>query len=411
MENIYDIKSKKNLNYILPMGKRIFDNIDLMPKRSIAVFIHLYYLDTSDIFLDYVKNIPENITIFFTVSSKQMKQKLEKENKRWKIIEKPNRGRDISAFLVACREEILKYEYICFLHDKKEKSEDSKSDNEMWITCLWENMIGSSIYIDNLLQLFKKNENLGLLVPPSPLGEHQRAAYENTWYDNFQMTEKLAGKMNLVCDLNADKSPITLGTVFWTRVSALKKLFEIKWEYDDFDEEPMKNDGTISHAIERVLGYAAQDAGYDTGWVMTDRYAGKRMDYIEKTLKMAFDILESSFGISDIKELNVFETQSNALKKFADKYRYIYIYGAGEIGQKCLKMLYGVQKVPAAFLVSDVKQNPVNVLEVPVYSIHQINLNDESGIIIGVSKKYQEEVIQEIKKRESLFANIYLFNF
>ena len=44
-------------------------------------------------------------------------------NIKYKVILKRNRGRDVSALLVASRTEILQYKYVCFIHDKQEKSE------------------------------------------------------------------------------------------------------------------------------------------------------------------------------------------------------------------------------------------------------------------------------------------------
>ena len=291
MENVYDIKAKENLNFILPLNKRI-TNIEEIYRNNVAIVIHLYYLDTINYYFKYIENIPEDIIVFFTVSNYRIKKMLEKKEivkkRNWKIIEKQNRGRDISAFLVACRKELLKYEYICFLHDKKEKNAILKEDTRQWIACLWENMIGSSIYIDNVLSLFNENKRLGVLVPPFPMGTHQRTSYVNIWYDNFPLTLGLTERMSLRCDLNLEKPPITIGTVFWARVSALKKLFEIEWKYDDFDEEPLKNDGTLSHAIERVFAYVAQDAGYQTGWVMADSYAGNRFEYMQEIFRSTF---------------------------------------------------------------------------------------------------------------------------
>ena len=269
MDNVYDIKVQNNLNFILPVGHRLGKSGFNKQRKKAAIIVHLHYFDTIEYYLKYIEKIPDTIEILITTSSDEVRDRLCKTKFRkqcnCRIIQKPNRGRDISAFLVACREEILKYEYICFLHDKKEKCELYKKDTEEWIRCLWENMIGSIEYIDNILLTFCENLNLGLLVPPSPLSDHFASAYLNTWYKNFYQTKKLVEQMNLACDLNEDKPPITLGSVFWARVSALKKLLEIEWKYEDFDEEPLKNEGTTSYAIERILAYVAQDAGYDTG--------------------------------------------------------------------------------------------------------------------------------------------------
>ena len=143
MENILDIKKKKNLNFILPLHKEVEFKSNDFRKKKTAVVVHLFYKDMVEKYLEYISLIPLDIDIIFTVSDIYMKDilyKYKNEKKRdIKIIMKENRGRDISAFLVACRKEILKYDYMCFLHDKKEKDEATKKDVELWVKGLWEN--------------------------------------------------------------------------------------------------------------------------------------------------------------------------------------------------------------------------------------------------------------------------------
>ncbi|WP_330999550.1 rhamnan synthesis F family protein, partial [Aggregatibacter actinomycetemcomitans] len=60
-----------------------------------------------------------------------------------------------------------------------------------------------------------------------------------------------------------DISPFAAyGTMFWFRPEALKKLFEYNWKFEDFNKEPMHQDSSLAHILERLLVYAAHDAGY-----------------------------------------------------------------------------------------------------------------------------------------------------
>ena len=71
-----------------------------------------------------------------------------------------------------------------------------------------------------------------------------------------------------------DKAPVApLGSVFWFRTKALAKLHEYPWTYEDFPEEPLPVNGTISHAIERIRPYVAQEAGYYPALVMAEPFA------------------------------------------------------------------------------------------------------------------------------------------
>ncbi len=390
------------MNYILSTAYTERDFASLVQKKRILIALHLHYIDTVKSYIKFAEAIPSYIDIIFTVSDKKVKKILYNTDfvnrRNCKIIEKQNRGRDISAILVACRAEVLKYDYICFLHDKKEKKSEYEKDIKTWVRCLWENMIGSAEYIENVITLFLKNPDLGLLVPPFPISEHLSILYSDVWGDDYSLTKELIDKMGLICDLSVEKQPITLGTVFWARVSALRKLFEIDWQYESFDEEPLKDDGTISHAIERVLAYVAQDAGFNTGWVMTERYAGEFLEYMQSTLKKAFYHMYNSLGISKISQLESFEERLKELLEFVERYKRFYIFGAGELGKCCFAMLKVKGKKPEAFLVSNRALNERIIEEIPVCTLSDLNFNEEFGIIVAVGDKYREEVLYTMKK-------------
>lgn len=410
MKNVFDIKREESLNFILPQ------NMVLEREHiSKAVFIiHLHYLDTAEEYMRYIEQIPYEIDVYVTVADENVHKLLEKlikgiHRENIKIIEKKNRGRDISAFLVACRKYILDYDYVGFVHDKKEKTVCLRRDTQEWIRCLWENTIGSRAYILNVLMTFAKNPEIGLLVPPLPLGEYMTTFYSDSWYGNFKHVKELADRMNLECDLDLEKPPLTLGTAFWAKTAALKKLFEIDWEYEDFDEEPLKDNGTISHAIERILAYVAQDAGYKTGWVMTDQYAGELLECSQNALEKAFDRLNDSLGICCISGLDSFELRRAEILDFLNRFESFYIYGAGVRGLSCLAMLKSLWKFPEAFLVSKMQGNHKNVNGIPVYEFAAISLKRDSGIIIAVDERNENDVLQTIKNADLNFENIFLY--
>lgn len=414
MDNVYDIKKEKKLDFILPKEYKLERTIVDIQVKKILVVIHLHYFELLNMHLNYIKNIPDNIDIMITTSNVKIKNAcLENKmimQKKCKIIEKKNRGRDISAFLVTCRRDILTYDYVCFLHDKKEKCKEHEEDVKKWVKCLWENTIGSENYIENICMLLDENPQIGLIVPPPLLSDYSGRAYANTWYNNFHTTEKLAKKMGLICDLDENKMPITLGTVFWAKTVALKKLFEIDWKYEDFDDEPLKSDGTISHAIERILAYVAQDANFDAGWVMTDEYAAEQIEYVEELLKKVFDRLDKSLGVYYVSALDKYEEKRTTLLKFFEKNKKVYIYGAGVVGKSCFTMLENLGKKAEAFLVSNVSENLNEVQGLPVYSLSQIEINKDDGIIVAVGKEYQDEILQVLKANLLNYPNIYLYS-
>lgn len=403
--------SEEYLNLILPKDYILYNGENSHFNESVVVIIHLYYDDQIDKYLKYIYNIPENVDIIFTVSDKKIQIILETvlsgKRKNYKFIYKENRGRDISALLVACREEVLKYNIVCFLHDKKAINSQLEKDTEEWIYCLWENTIGSTEYINNVIGSFMTNPKLGLLTPPAPLTENLTYAYGNTWGENFENTKELAEYMHLDCEMNEGQQPTALGMVFWARTEALLKLFNITWNYTDFEPEPLKIDGTLSHAIERILPYVVQDAGFVTGKIFTDMYVQEKICFGESILRVVFSILQDVCGVSRISEAKKIVKQIEEIKIFGSKFKHLYIYGAGYYGRVCFRRMLDLGIPIDAFLESTTDSEQKVLYEIPVKCIDDISLDDKTGIIVAVSAQYDNEIQMELCIRHIQDKQIY----
>ena len=265
--------------------------------EKVLVILHIYYMDQMDYIRDYLSKIPEGIDILITTTNASRKERLEREFKEFsclEIIQVENRGRDLSALLVGAKEKISSYEYICFCHDKL-SSQVNVSTGMDFQDLLWRNMLGSREYIYNVLNLFETNPRLGLAVPPSPAHGQYTWVLGNGWTGNFANVSDLARRLSLTVPLQEEDFPIASGSAFWCRKKALELLWNYPWKYDDFPEEPMAPDHEISHAIERIFPFVAQQAGYYSAWIMTPRDAmleSRNMRYIVDTMlyHLRFDL-------------------------------------------------------------------------------------------------------------------------
>ena len=346
MQNVYDIRRKKNLYFIL--SEKIAVNNKLM-NYSCAVIIFLYYKETLNKYFSYIDNIESNIDIYIVSNNTKIfidiLQYIKKSPKCIQLIKSQNRGRDVSALLVACRDILQGYEYICFVHDKKRKNYISDEAFELWI--------------------------------------------DNLWGNDFELTQQLARELDLNCEMNKNKPPITLGMCFWVKSCALKKLYEKKWKYESFDEEPLKDDGTISHAIERILGYVAQDAGYLTGTVMQISYAEKILAMIQEQAFSMYRLLSNTYGTQNLEK---FLETKDRIQRFYMRNKLIYLYGAGEIGKNCMQLMRAIECKPAGYLVTDKSKCKDRIEGIPVKSINEIENFEKVGIIITVSDSLQDEI-------------------
>ena len=138
-----------------------------------------------------------------------------------------NRGRDVSAFLVPNREEILKYDIACFAHDKKTKQLHPELKGEEFKYKCLENILGNKNFVNNIIDLFIKNPRLGLLSPPAPNHAEFYGNLGREWGENYDITVELLKDLNIESNVDKSKAPIApYGTMFWFRPKAIKKLLE-----------------------------------------------------------------------------------------------------------------------------------------------------------------------------------------
>lgn len=406
MKNVYDIRFENELVYIIPDSTGVpLEKEQISIYNNTAVILYLYYEDTLQVYYDYIFEIQDGIDIYIISSKKEVLERIHMHansvGKRYiTYILKENRGRDISALLIAGSDIIKRYKYICFLHDKKEREKGAKEDTCLWVENLWGNLIGSSYHIDRVLKLFEANKNLGVLAPPDPIGDYICAWYADGWYKSFDITRQLAKDLQLETDIHRDKPPITLGTALWFRSEALKKLFDVEWKYSDFDDSKLKDTNYLSYGVERIFPYVAQDAGYDTGTVMTLSYAEKQTNYLQHATKKIFSEAEFFFPFLTIEAVKSYKRNAERIIAFAENNKNLFIYGAGQFGRFCFFLLRTKNLLPKGYIVSNDSDN-LTVQGLPVVCINQLKSLHGMSIIISVfDKNARREIIKGLEERD-----------
>ncbi len=273
-----EIHSNLHLNYVLPVNYNL-----ALPKENqkIALIIYIYYEDLVEYCFNYAKSMPEGSDIYI-VSSKE--STLEACRKKDYILKdyhieyrlKENRGRDVSAYLVTCADVFEKYDLICCMHDKKTPHANAIFGYDFMYQCL-ECNLKSKDYVKNIINLFNTNNRIGLLTNPPIKFAYTADYYWQEIGGNEDILKELFIELNL--SIPFDEHPVApFGSMFWIRKEAIKPLFRKKWAYEDFPDEPLPADGTISHAIERIYPSIAQEAGYMTGWIMPEDFASVYID-------------------------------------------------------------------------------------------------------------------------------------
>jgi glycosyltransferase involved in cell wall biosynthesis len=166
----------------------------------------------------------------------------------------PNRGRDIAPMLTAFgREHFADYDLVGHFHGKRSPHVDT-AVGAAWRNFTWEHLVGGEWpMMDTIITAMAADESLGLVFPEDP--------HLNAWDKNREIADDLAARMDLDLPL-PNHFDFPIGTMFWARPAVLRPLQELGIDWNDFPPEPLPIDGSMLHALERLLPFSAEKAGY-----------------------------------------------------------------------------------------------------------------------------------------------------
>jgi lipopolysaccharide biosynthesis protein len=240
----------------------------------LAVCMHVYYMDMLPELAALLQNIPIGFDLIATTDRYEKQIEIETafsgiSNMVNLVVRVPevNRGRDMGAMFVACRDLFAddRYDLVCRLHTKK-SVQDGAARGRFFKHHLQENLLNSSGYVANVVDMFADNPSIGVAV--APIVHRGYPTLGHSWFANREKVESIVDRLRLKVRLDPDTPLGAYGGMYWFRPRALRKLFAYPWCWEDFDAEPKYGDGDLPHALERLICYVAQDAGYLTQQIM-----------------------------------------------------------------------------------------------------------------------------------------------
>ena len=257
----------------------------------VALCVHLFYTDMLEEILALGDTMPVPYDLIATTESEEKKWLIEAEaRKRGNIanvivrVVEQNRGRDMSSLLITCRDLFLedRYDLVCRLHTKKTPHLASSRAGG-FKRHMFENLLNSPGYTANVLDMFQDRPWIGVAVPP--IIHISYGTLGHAWYANKARAEEIARQLNLNVRLDPDTPVGAFGGMYWFRPKALHKLFAHPWKWTDFEPEPYPLDGSLGHALERLITYVAQDARYATQQIICSHLAGANYAMLEYKLQ------------------------------------------------------------------------------------------------------------------------------
>jgi len=226
---------------------------------KVAIHAHFHYPELCADFLNKISVNRSEVALFITATTEQKAEIVRLScrdagciNARVFVV--GNCGRDIGPMLAGLPGELFEqYDIIGHFHGKRSPHVE-ESIGGRWREFLWQHLIGDAYpMIDCIVQAFADDPGLGLVFAEDP--------HLNGWDQNREHAEELARRMGLDLPLPAHFD-FPQGTMFWVRPAALRPMLDLGLSWDDFPKEPLPIDGTMLHALERLLPFAAAKAGF-----------------------------------------------------------------------------------------------------------------------------------------------------
>lgn len=260
-----------------PSGPWRFDVIreaseEQVAERSlrIGLHLHLHYHEMGGEIFEHLRGINSRIDLLISVTSQPAAEAVQHVFSCYSqgavdIQVFDNRGRDIGPFLSGFGKAILdRYDIIGHVHAKKSAGRTADAGSPTpeflesiarWRRFLYANLLGGErAMADAIIRRFSIDDTVGLAFPDDP--------YLLGWGKNLPYALDLAQRLGIAESLPKTTFNFPVGSMFWARTAALRPLLELGLTWGDYPREPVPYDGSLLHAIERILPFVAESAGF-----------------------------------------------------------------------------------------------------------------------------------------------------
>jgi len=230
------------------------------PSKVVVVF-HVYFVDMIDEIIEQLKDIPVEFDLLVTNSSSTP---LDAERfagagaQSVRVLPTPNQGRDIYPLVSVINSGLLDgADLVLKVHTKKSEWRNDRADfagtGTDWRTGFLSQLLGGRENIETILSSFADDLSLGVVTSDgNVLGPEY-------WGGDEAIARGLLQRLELELDATALRFPA--GSMYWVRSFVLQGMRSFSFSIDDFEPEAGQVDGTVAHAIERLVGIVTEEAG------------------------------------------------------------------------------------------------------------------------------------------------------
>ncbi|GLQ49278.1 glycoside hydrolase family 99-like domain-containing protein [Dyella flava] len=227
-----------------------------VPSPQPCVVIHVWYVDVLDEIAAALRTSGLDWRVFITTTVEHeqiVRERLARLDLKADITTFENRGRDILPFLhIADRLLNEGVDVVLKLHTKRSTH---RRDGELWRRELIDKLL-SPERAASTLAAFRNTPKLGLAAAD---GHVQPLQFY--WGENESNVQYLAARLGIP-EPSPEQDQFIAGSMFWARLEALRPLLDAHLGVWEFEDEAGQVDGTLAHAVERIIELCAEAAGY-----------------------------------------------------------------------------------------------------------------------------------------------------
>ena len=218
-------------------------------KAPYAIALHLYYPDLWESFEAHFAALDISYDLFVTLTwrgaeTEALTREIKKRFPSAHVQAVPNHGRDILPFLHLVNAGAFEgYRAVLKLHGKKSPH---RPDGDQWR----DHLVGGVLPkagLAKLLDYFLADRDAGIWV-----ADGQNYPVSAWWGGNRGKTEALLQRVEAVEAAGAFRFPA--GSIYWAKPAILQMLRALRIGPELFEPETGQVDGTLAHAVERVIG-------------------------------------------------------------------------------------------------------------------------------------------------------------
>lgn len=283
--------------------------------------------------------------------------------------------------LIRKKNEILDYDIICLV--------DSGCSEDELLNCIGD----GENYVLSVADIFEQNRYLGMLFAGLSIEvDDERSDRKKMIYTD---AGNIADKLDLSVNIDGKSPTISYSHAVWLK----REIFEYFMTEEKMIDAIAKcyiESSNEYRALPVLFPYLVKERKRYSGRIMNSKMTSRRLDYYKEMMGRFYRERFVYRGVQEFKEIRKVNQDVINDIRMANR---VYIYGAGGIGNECVKYLipYGIR--PYAFIVTDNSCTDDEINGIKVRCVDEMRFGSEDIIILALGKHYVEAVKEKLETK------------